>query len=310
MHVEYFSSTATRPLQAGTGMWSSASSMSSARFGVAAGVLNQRVYVVGGTTQEDRRIRSKRTTRCRGRGRPTLQPAVPLATMPTPRESLAAVVVGTQLYALGGHTTGGAAVATVEAYDGTTNTWTTKASLPSARAALGAAVIGNVIYAVGGGEAGAELNTLEAYDVGTEHLDLARAHADAAPLSGRRRRQRALVCDRRRQCRHGRGVRSQHQHVDHEGASANASRRSVGGRSHRRFDLCWWEDSDASVSIRASSKVYNPATDSWSTLASMLTARDEAAIGVLDGRLFVAGGKDGAQSGQQPGRDARGVQAT
>ena len=87
--------------------------------------------------------------------------------MPTPRESLAAVVVGTQLYALGGHTTGGAAVATVEAYDGTANTWTTKASLPSARAALGAAVIGNVFYAVGGGETGAELNTLDAYDSGS-----------------------------------------------------------------------------------------------------------------------------------------------
>ncbi len=234
--VGTFSSTATRPLQAGTGMWSSASSMSSARFGVAAGVLNQRVYVVGGTTQAGPQNKVEAYDPVSGTWTTNFAPAVPLATMPTPRESLAAVVVGTQLYALGGHTTGGAAVATVEAYDGTANTWTTKASLPSARAALGAAVIGNVIYAVGGGEAGAELNTLDAYDVGTN------TWTSRAPMPTPRRFLAVAVVNGLLYAIGGDNAGTVEAYDPStnmwttKASSASASRRR-GGRSHRRFDL-------------------------------------------------------------------------
>ena len=37
-------------------------------------------------------------------------------------------------------------------------------------------------------------------------------------------------------------------------------------------------------------EVYDPASDNWVTNASMLTTKCQAAVGVIDGRLYVAGG--------------------
>ena len=81
--------------------------MSSPRYGVAAGVLNQRVYVVGGVAggplnavEAYNPVSGTWTTLFSG--------ITPLAPMPTPRESHAAAVLGSELYAVGGHTSGGA----------------------------------------------------------------------------------------------------------------------------------------------------------------------------------------------------------
>src|SRR5439155_526290 len=55
-------------------------------------------------------------------------------------------------------------LATVEAYDPASNTWTTKASMPTARGGLGVAVVNGVLYAVGGEDGASLLATVEAYD--------------------------------------------------------------------------------------------------------------------------------------------------
>ena len=75
-----------------------------------------------------------------------------MAPMSTPREGLAVAVVNGRIYAMGGHTTGGAAVASTEAYDPATNAWTTRNPMSAPRAGFAAAVINNIIYAVGGGD--------------------------------------------------------------------------------------------------------------------------------------------------------------
>ena len=78
--------------------------------------------------------------------------------------------------------------------------------------------------------------------------------------------------------------------MDHEGVLGQRSRGAAAGVIDGLIYLVGGFGPSVSSSVV---EVYNPATDSWSTLASMLTARDEAAIGVLDGRLFIAGGKTG-----------------
>ena len=82
------------------------------------------------------------------------------APMPTPRESLVALIAARlrappatrteTLYAIGGNAAGGPPLATVEAYDPIGNTWSTKAPMPSGLSGLAGAVLDdNVIYVTG-----------------------------------------------------------------------------------------------------------------------------------------------------------------
>jgi hypothetical protein len=82
------------------------------------------------------------------------------------RDGLAGGVLNGVLYAVGGangsvYGTGG--LATVEAYDPATNTWTTKAAMPMARVDLAGGVVNGVLYAVGGFSGFATFTTVEAY---------------------------------------------------------------------------------------------------------------------------------------------------
>jgi N-acetylneuraminic acid mutarotase len=59
---------------------------------------------------------------------------------------------------------------TLEAYDPSTDTWTTKAPMPTARSGLSASVIGGKLYAVGGNSQYpyTVFNKVEAYDPATD----------------------------------------------------------------------------------------------------------------------------------------------
>ncbi len=93
-----------------------------------------------------------------------------LAPMTTARAGLGIAVQDNTIYAIGGRTgTGGpgsgGVLATVEAYDIDTDTWTPVASLPSARSDLAAATVGGKIYVFGGiNAAGTFLDDVDVYD--------------------------------------------------------------------------------------------------------------------------------------------------
>ncbi len=93
-----------------------------------------------------------------------------LAPMLTARAGLGIAVQDNTIYAIGGRTgTGGpgsgGVLATVEAYDIDTDTWTPVAPLPSARSDLAAATVGGKIYVFGGIDAaGTFLNDVDVYD--------------------------------------------------------------------------------------------------------------------------------------------------
>jgi hypothetical protein len=84
--------------------------------------------------------------------------------MPTARETLAVAVANGALFAIGGQSSLGP-LATVEKYDPTTNTWSSKAPMPNARQSLAVGVVGGVVYAVGGSPGGGQV---EAYDPMTD----------------------------------------------------------------------------------------------------------------------------------------------
>jgi N-acetylneuraminic acid mutarotase len=90
------------------------------------------------------------------------------APMPTARWGVAVVAVPDgRIFALGGTTTNGVVLNTVEAYTPTTNTWTAAAPMPTPRSSL-AATVGpdGRIYAMGGVKGG-YLNTVEVYTPST-----------------------------------------------------------------------------------------------------------------------------------------------
>jgi Kelch motif len=92
------------------------------------------------------------------------------APMPTARYGVQAGVVNGILYAVGGFAFANgvaSAVATVEAYDPASNTWTTRAPLPQPRSQVGIAVVDGIMYAVGGWGASGASTEVEAYDPAT-----------------------------------------------------------------------------------------------------------------------------------------------
>ena len=73
------------------------------------------------------------------------------------------------LYALGGGTTFGAILTTVEAYDPATDSWTGKAPMLTPRHSLGVTAINGTLYAVGGATIGTLVPApVEAYDPSTD----------------------------------------------------------------------------------------------------------------------------------------------
>jgi hypothetical protein len=70
-------------------------------------------------------------------------------------------MTGDTLYAVGGFA--GAGLATLEAYDPSTDTWTTRAAMLTARSSIGASAVGGLLYVIGGYDGNAPLATVEAY---------------------------------------------------------------------------------------------------------------------------------------------------
>jgi hypothetical protein len=84
--------------------------------------------------------------------------------MPTGRNSVGAAALNGILYVVGG-SAASEPVATVEAYDPATDTWTTKASMPAALFSPAVGAVNGILYAVGGAPGGGSwVATVYAYD--------------------------------------------------------------------------------------------------------------------------------------------------
>ncbi len=145
-----------------TDTWAVRTSMPKSRSHLVAGVVDGKIYAIGGYDGETELG--------------TVQVYDPLtndwsnrAGMPTPRHRMAAGVVGGKIYVIGGSYLDGSYdeyLSTVEMYDPATDTWAAKADMPTPRRSLAAGVVGGKIYAIGGSD-GTPLSTVEMYDPAT-----------------------------------------------------------------------------------------------------------------------------------------------
>jgi hypothetical protein len=273
--------------------------MDVARFSLAAAVVNDRYYAIGGV---DGVCQSSPCDFAPLSNVESFNPNVTAyaefeqawtarASMLTPREGLAAAVVNGKIYAIGGHTSGGDAVASMEFYDPSlsANTWAARAPMPEGpRAGMAAAVINNTIYVVGGspaagGGGSSPLDRVEAYDAPSDTwttlapMGIARTGAGAAAVNGTLY---VIGGD-------DAGTVEAYDAVD-DSWSMKAPIPNGGGEAvAAALNGLIYAVSGSSGAL----KVYNPALNSWATLGSMPSSLNQFGFAVLDGRLFAAGGK-------------------
>jgi N-acetylneuraminic acid mutarotase len=177
------------------------------------------------------------------------------ASMPTARRALAVTTANGLVYAIGGANASGTVLRTVQAYNPTTNGWTTKASIPAARqGGNGAVTMNGVVYLAGGEDAaGALTRTLYAYST-TSNVWSTRA---SMPVYG--------AC----------------------GGSA-----VIAGRIYV-FSGCTRSGSGARINAGLLHR-YNPNTNTWTTLRSAPVTHFRPVVGVISGKLYVVGGNNGS----------------
>ena len=147
------------------GKWSEVARMPTARGSLAAGVVDGKLYALGGSDDEDNTLDTVEVYD------PATDRWDAVAPMPTARCGLAAGVVDGKLYAVGGSSGPSGkcyslpgVLATVERYDPATHRWTALAPMPTARFDLAVVVSNNMLYALGGSDDHNTLDTVERYD--------------------------------------------------------------------------------------------------------------------------------------------------
>jgi len=181
-----------------------------------------------------------------------------LAPLPTARGELGVAVADGNIYAIGGFD-GNSQLNVNEEYNPSTNEWATKSPMPTARSSFAIAVYNNKIYCIGGTVGSNEyVGNNEAYD----------------PLTDTWQTEASMPTPR----------------ADLSASVVNGKIYLIGGEVYSNTGLNYVE-TDVN-------EVYNPATNSWSTAASLPSAVYGYSSAVIDGKIYIIGGsKSSATAG-------------
>jgi N-acetylneuraminic acid mutarotase len=178
----------------GQNRWRERAPMPTARGALAIGVIDGKIYAVGGGNAVGRGSWGHGVNSFE-RYDPVTDTWQALPPMPTPRHHLTAAVLDGRLYAIGGRQAGlRSSMGVNEMYDPNTQKWITRAPMPSKRSGIAAAVLGRRIYVFGGegkGEDYVAFDAAESYtpdtDQWTRHnpMSTARHGLGAAVFGGR-----------------------------------------------------------------------------------------------------------------------------
>jgi N-acetylneuraminic acid mutarotase len=191
------------------------------------------------------------------------------APIPVGAEEVYGIAAGGKLYVFGGLAPGWKPMGMVFEYDPAADRWTRKRDMPAFLHHVALATVNGRIYLFGGFElpakgaaAWAPVNNTWEYDPAAD------TWRQMAPAPVARGAHNAVVVDNRIHLIGGAGL--------HAGSKETALHPA---RPHRAL---------------STHEVFDPATNAWSTRAEMPTARNHAAAGVIDGRIFVIGGRIGS----------------
>ncbi|HUQ19149.1 MAG TPA: hypothetical protein VM099_06005, partial [Gemmatimonadaceae bacterium] len=169
----------------------------------------------------------------------------------------------------------------MQAFNTATGHWNSKTPMPTSRGELAAGVIDGILYAVGGYNSG-DLNTVEAYDIAADKW------TTKAPLPTAREGLAVAVVN---------GILYAIGGNQRSGATLIAGSLSTSGTVNvpqvSRFNL------QSAAHPLGTVEAYDPATNKWTTKASMPTPRSMLAVGVLNGVIYALGGSSGSLMGMR-----------
>lgn len=288
-----------------SGVWTSMTSMPTARGGFGTAVVNGRIYAIGGlngdaplnVVEEYNPITNKWTNR---------------TPMPTARSGFAIAVYKNQIYVIGG-TVGSGYIGNNEVYDPASDTWQTRASMITPRADLCASVVDDKIYLMGGKKYSSESPTFyretdinEVYDpasntwstvatampIGVQGYSSAVLNYKIFIIGGSREPvsiDNTIMTDATQVFNPRTGewsVSAQLPNVNSYGAVAATEGYMV---PQRIFYIGGFSISE----FTGLTRVYFPENNSWNTAELMPTARAYLSIAVVNDILYAIGGFDG-----------------
>lgn len=185
------------------------------------------------------------------------------AIMPAARTGLGVAVVDGKIYAIGGFDSRYELLSNNEMYDPITDNWTKLAPMPTARARFGIAVCENKVYVIGGvvGIAPSLENPVLGFSVVTGLNEV------YDPVTN--------IWENKTSMPTARG-----------GMQANV----VNGKIYVTGGFIQ-QSSQFDPSFANATEVYDPVTDSWSTMASMPICQEEFASAAIDEEIFIISDK-------------------
>ena len=276
--------------------WTTLAPMPTARVTMSAGVIDDKLYVVGGVNAALGELSSLEAYD------PVTDTWTTKTSMPTARRRTSAGVIDGKLYVVGGvgKTEVGenqVDLGTLEVYDPITDTWATLAPMPTPRVTASAGVIDGKLYVVGGiGADPGDLTTLEVYDPVTG------TWTTKTPMPVGRRRASAGVINGKLYVVGGSDVPPNfdpnHTMVAYDPVTDTWTTETP-MPTGRHFASAGVIDDKLYVvggfqaDYISALEVYDPVADIWTTEIPMPTARSRASAGVIDGKLYVVGGTKG-----------------
>jgi N-acetylneuraminic acid mutarotase len=191
------------------------------------------------------------------------------APFPEPAEEVYGIAAGGKLYVFGGLAPGWTPKGMVYEYDPAADAWTKKRNMPLLSHHVALAELNGKIYVFGGFTKPEKGPTAWVpIDNAWEYDPRADAWKPLAPVPTKRGSANAVVHDGKIYLIGGAGL--------HPGSKETSLHPA---RPHRAL---------------ATNEVYDPATDTWQARSPMPTARNHAAAGMVNNRIYIIGGRIGA----------------
>jgi N-acetylneuraminic acid mutarotase len=283
--------------------WTTLESMPTSRSDFGLGVVNGKIYAIGG-------LNGSLHLNTNEEFNPLTGHWASKTTMPTARSSFAVAVFGGKIYVIGGTIGNGGYIGNNEVYDPASDTWETKASMPTPRADLSACVVNDKIYLIGGIKYSSqnpnykETSINEVYDPTTD------TWATAAPIpmevqgSGAAavNNQIYIIGGSRNGAPQNSTIVNSTQVYDPQSnkwtqaanlpilATNGASAATTGTMAPTRI---YYIGGFTSTVYSNDTQVYNPLENAWSIGLSMPTSRADFGIAVVSDTLYAIGGYDG-----------------
>lgn len=271
--------------------WGQGAAMPVAVASPTTGVINGKVYIVGGrngsTIMANNQIYNI-STNSWSTG----------AVIPVTTYAAASAVVGSTLYVIGGTSDGTTVSNAVWAYNSSTNTWTGKAAILTARVSATAAVKNGIIYVMGGQDSsGNSLTTVESYNPSTNTwttespMLVAKSFLSAGLVgttidaTGGQTAVGVLTGDNE-------AYNSSTNSWTSLAADPKARGRDCAGSISGKWYIAGgYSGGTAGTAALTLTEVFSPSTNSWTTLAALPQATQSPGSAAYNGLLYCFGGQ-------------------